>query len=210
MATVCIDHEKLAYGLEQGIGNTGAPVASLPADERLRMAPCGLVSSAIHQYAQREGIASRLGISSPKLSFHPEMQHVIAILGEDSDSVCVDASPSQFLMYAGLAVAYERYYKAKFFPPEKIISFKLDEAQIAVDWLTKHAVAFQKINTRPSDTFGLLGTGPLADSSETTMREAYGQIYNPDNFVDWTPPPQVQEHSRVACLSIPAGLISIQ
>ncbi len=209
MSKISVDIEKLTYGLEKGIGKTRTPFASIEREQRLRITACGLVSSAIHAYALREGIPSRLVISNPNLPFDPEMQHVVPLLGESEDNpTAVDASPSQFFTYVGLILAYERATGETLFPPEKILSFELAERQLIVEWLTGAAVRFQKINRRPKGKYGFeLGDGPLADSSETTIRAAYAKIWDPANFSSWTPITRVQQDGAVASRPIPKETI---
>ncbi len=212
MPEIVVDNEKLAWGLERGIGKTRTIFSVLPASQRLRMTPCGLVSSAIHAYAVRENIPSCLVLSRPNLHIDPLMEHVVPLLGEfENNPTVVDASPSQFLMYAGISLAYEKETGDVVFPPEKVLSFTLAERQIIVSWLVNAATSFQKVNKRPvGGRFGVqLGEGPLATNSEAIMRATYGRIWDPVNFTAWTSPARVQEDGRVASLSIPKNTISV-
>lgn len=209
MQVLKIDYEKLAFGLERGIGNTRTIFASLEPHERLRITPCGLVSSAIHAYATRQGIDSMLAISNPQLDFDPKMQHVIPLLGHpDHTPTVVDASPSQFLTYVGLNIAYTKCIEEDVFPEEKVIGFKLDEREHIVQWLTTAATVFQKINRRPRDHLERqLGVGPLSDASPATIQAVYDKIWHPKNLTSWTPADYVLEDGRVASLDIPKDTI---
>ncbi len=208
MPDLKIDHDKLAYGLEQGMGNTLTIFADLEPERRLRTTACGLASTAIHLYAQQSGIPSRLVISTPRLSFDPEMQHVIPLLGDDQP-VAIETTPSQFLMYVGLSIAYEDTTGDSVFPPEKILSFPLHEREVVVSWLTKAALDFQRINKRPRSKWHTqLGKGPLATSSASVIQDAYEQIWNPENFTPWVPPDYVVEDGRIVSRSIPEDAIA--
>lgn len=211
MTKVTVDTEKLARSLERGIGDTRTIFSALPSRKRLRMTPCGPVSTAINAYAVREGIPSRLVLSSPKLPIDPLMEHVFPLLGESEDNpTVVDASPSQFLSYVGLTLAYEEATGEVLFPLEKIQSFTLAERQVIVSWLVDAARKFQKINTCPKGKYGLqLRDGPLANNSEEIMRKTYAQIWSSKNFRIWTPPARVQEDGRVASKYIPTGVITL-
>lgn len=144
MTEVLVDTEKLADGLELGIGHTDNYFRLVaPREDRLRMTACGLVSTAIDRYALREGLPSRLMISQPKLPFDADIQHVVVLIDPDgSDPTLIDASPSQFLAYAGLTVAYERLTSQRIFPPEKVLSFRLLDRECIVDWLADAALRF--------------------------------------------------------------------
>jgi hypothetical protein len=211
MTEVIVDTEKLAYGLEQGIGHSNTIWRSAPEADRLRLAPCGLVSSAIHNYLVEQDIASRQIIVRPNLSFDPEMEHVLPLIGEkDQDPLVVDASYSQFLGYVGLCLGYERAVGTKFFPDEKILSFNLSEKDMAINWLTKTAYEFRRINTHPRGEFSLdVGRGPLARASEKRIRQGYAQIYNPANFSPHTPPDRVIEDGNTVAKYIPQDTITV-
>jgi hypothetical protein len=210
MSETTVDTEKLAYGLEIGIGNTSSVFASLPREERLRMTACGLVSTAIHAYAIREGIPSRLVLSTPQLASAPDMQHVVPLLGEGDDLMVVDASLSQFLGYAGISVEYQRITGQNVFPSEKVLGFTLSARHLAVDWLTNAALGFRAVNQRPMGSFGIqLGEGPLANASLAELEEEYGRIWNPKNFSRWDPPAHVQRDGEVASRIIPPGALVV-
>ncbi|OGL39644.1 hypothetical protein A3J32_02045 [Candidatus Saccharibacteria bacterium RIFCSPLOWO2_02_FULL_46_7] len=211
MSEVVVDTEKLAYGLERGIGHSDTIFSAAPIEFRLRCSPCGLVSSAINAYARRRDIPIQLMINSPNLAFDPEMQHVLPFLGEPSQELLViDASFSLFLGYVGLGWGYETATGTKAFPPEKIIEFKLSERDIVIDWLTTVAVEFQKRNCRPKTDDGYdLGSGPLAIATPGVIKSVYSQIYGSQNYVPWTPPDYVLKHGETVSKYIPRSSITI-
>jgi hypothetical protein len=210
MSELVVDTDKLAYGLERGIGKTRTICASMPRQQRLRMAPCGLVSAAIHAYASHEDLPVRLAMSAPLLPFDSQMRHVVPMIGpEETDPTVIDASPSQFLAYAGITLEYERVTRQKVFPAEKVLSFTLSERHVVVDWLANAALRFQAVNRRPTGWRGMqLGNGPLADAGVTELQDAFGAIWAPRNLSEWTLPEQVREHGEVVSKFIPPGAIS--
>lgn len=210
MSEVIVDTEKLAYGLERGIGYTDTIWASVPSENRLRLAPCGLVSSSIHNYSTQNDIPSQEVIVSADFGFDSG-EHVLPLLGEtNQDRVAVDASYSQFLGYVGLSLGYEECANVKVFPPEKILKFKLSETDLILDWLTIVAYEFRKLNTHPKDEFGLdVGRGPLTRASAARIRQTFTQIWNPSNYKLWTPPERVQRHGKTVSRHIPKDAIVI-
>jgi hypothetical protein len=210
MANVLVDEEKLVYGLETGIGCTNTIFSSAELGERLRLSPCGLVSSAIHEYARQEGLPSSLYISSPNISIDPEMQHVIPAIGEsEADQTVVDGSYSQFLKYVGLSLNYEKALGGAVYPKEKILVFDFSETDIVLDWLTEVSVMFQRRSLVLPDRWFDLGVGPLSGSSAQEVRQTFVDIWARGNMEPWVPPDYVQEHGRLACKHIPKGALSL-
>ncbi|MDN5275615.1 MAG: hypothetical protein JWN33_264 [Candidatus Saccharibacteria bacterium] len=210
MSEITVDTEKLTYGLELGIGNTRTIFASLPPEERLRLTACGLVSAAIHAYAIREGIPSRLMLSTPQFSFIDDIQHVFPLIGAGDDPTVIDASASQFLGYAGISVEYQDITGQSIFPPEKVLSFALSERHLVVNWLAKAVLNFRAVNQRPVGKFGRqLGEGPLANASTTQLKEEYGSIWNPENTRRWDAPEHVQRDGEVVSRYISPGAIVV-
>src|ERR1700741_2336071 len=167
MSNVVIDNEKLAYGLELGIGHTRTIFAGLPSNMRVRGSSCGLVSTAIYEYAQREDIPVELLISNPGLSFDADLQHVVVGVGEAGPNQrIVDASYSQFLGHVGLTIGYVQNLGEDVFPPQKVLDFELSERDVISDWLTVISVAFREHRICFWDTkYGVTnGTGPLTNS----------------------------------------------
>ncbi|OGL24746.1 hypothetical protein A3A68_01870 [Candidatus Saccharibacteria bacterium RIFCSPLOWO2_01_FULL_48_13] len=209
MPKLTVDTEKLAYGLERGIGHTNTIFATIPEKLRLRSSPCGLVSSAIVEYLKNEDFPARQVISSPKLPFSPEMQHVIPLVGEENDPVVIDASFSQFLGYVGLTGAYVEATQAKAFPEEKILHFNLSEKEVVLNWLTSLAVQFQSQNRHPRDEFGRdLGQGPLSSASASRIKQSLSKIWDPSNFSEWPSIARVQKDGQTVAKYIPGNAIS--
>ncbi len=210
MAKVTVDTEKLAYGLERGIGDTRTIFASLATEDRLRMTACGLVSSAITAYALNEGIACRQVISVPGVPIDPTMQHVIPLLGdtEGNNPVAIEASASLFLGYAGMMLGYEWATGEHIFPPEKIFVFSIDEKRAVVEWLTSAAIKFQKINKQPTGRFGLeLGDGPLVNSPASEIWANYDLIYDFSNYHTHRMIERVREDGEIVSKRIPKNSI---
>lgn len=210
MTEVSVDTEKLAYGLKRGIGRTETIFAEGPFDYRLRLTACGLAATAIHRYCQEEEIYSRLLISSPRLDFDVEMQHVVPVVGDAPDEgLVIDAAYSQFLNYVGMGLPYDEANGSKEYPKEEIITFKFSERELITHWLTDYAVEFQRRNQHPRDEHGVdMGNARLVDADEETIRQAYDSIWDPDNMQPWNPPEHVVQHASHASAYIPPGAIS--
>jgi hypothetical protein len=211
MSEVLVDDEKLAYGLRRGIGHTRTIFSALPSRYRLRGSPCGLVSSAIYQYLQQSDLPSKLVISSPGLSFDPDMQHVFPLVGEENeDATVVDASYSQFLGYVGLHFNYEQFGKTKAFPKEEVIHFKLSEISMVTQWLTSVATQFQRKNFHPQNVWGMdAGAGPLETASAAYIFDSYSKIWSTMHLEEWKPPHYVLEDGKIVAGYLPKGSISI-
>lgn len=210
MAEVVVDDEKLTRGLEEGIAHTRTMFADAPIDQRLRVSACGLVSSAVHEYAQSQGLPSRLFISSPRLPFNREMQHVVAAVGDEMDPTIIDASYSQFLGYVGLTAGYEKALGRKAFPDEKILAFPFSAREMVFDWLTEVSVMFQRRSLVLVGKYGLSqGVGPLSKSSPEKIRNALAAIWSPSSLELWTPPEHVKEDGELVSRYIPKGAIAL-
>lgn len=215
MVEVIVDKEKLAHGLERGIGAANDIYESIPRKYRLRTTVCGIASTAIRDYTRREGIPSRLVASRPQLEFDPRMGHAMPLIGAegDPDPTVIDASYSQFLSYAGLHWGYEVITGTKEFPPEKIMVFKLAQRALVINHLTERALEFQRKNMRPKD-LGLgvsieLGKGPLDSADEATIRAAYSRIWSPIYFYPWRPSRTTADQARKISEHIPSGTITL-
>ena len=135
MSSIEIDYEKLADGLETGMGHTQTIYSSADKQHRLRITPCGLVSTAIHNYAKRNNFDSRLLMSHPDLEFDPSLKHCMTEIRTDQDSVTVDASFSQSLKYVGINSLYILDKNINPYPNEKIIGFKPNQREEYIEWL---------------------------------------------------------------------------
>ena len=163
MKEVVVDTEKLAFGLERGVDKINTPYIRYAPEERLRTPICELASAAIVHHARSVDVEAHLYESTPNLSFAPYMQHVVPVVnGKELEGTIIDASPSQFLAYAGMSLGYEDATGEKIYPPEKIFCFTIEQRHRVVEWLTKTALAFHEINVRPIDQLGFrLGGGDL-------------------------------------------------
>lgn len=211
MNEVVVDEEKLAYGLKRGIGQSNTLFRSLEDKNKLRASPCGLVSSAIHQYLIHAGLPSRLLISTPKLACDPEMQHCFNVVGTSPDTeLVVDASYSQFLGYVGLHYGYERITGYNHFPKEEIIDFRLSKSYLVAEWLTTVATKFQRKNVHPLNRWGLdAGGGPLEGASHAVIYDNFSQIWDRAKMAEWTPPEYVVNDGLELAKHIPAGSVII-
>lgn len=206
-----VDTEKLAFGLEKGVGETNTPYIRYAPEERLRAPICGLASAAIASYARSEGIEAQLYISTPRFPFEPDMQHVVTIVnGEGLDGTIIDAAPSQFLAYAGMTLGYEDVTGEKIYPPEKIFHFTIEQRYRVVDWLTKTALKFHESNVQPIGKLGFrLGEGALVGASNEEIRQTYDQIWNPRNLKAYSLPPDTEEQGLIVSRHIPRGTIEL-
>jgi hypothetical protein len=212
MSEVIVDVEKLTYGLERGIGDVRNIFARAPVEQRLRLSPCGMVSSAIHQYAMREGLPSQLMISSPNLSFNPEWQHTIPVIGEGNDQVVIDAAISRlFTATMGMTVAYEEKIKwQKTFPEEKIIVFSFSERGIVCDWMAEVADMFRRRSVEFRNAYHMKqGTGPISRCSTKEIRDVFAKMWNPANMAAWVPMEDVWEDGRVVSRHLPKEAITL-
>lgn len=211
MSEVKVDTEKLADGLIAGIEETKTIFAYTPPEHRLRLAPCGLVSSAIHQYLLDRGISSELVISSPNFPFDKEKQHVFPLIGEPSaDRTIVDASYSQFLGYVGLTTGYEVRRNTNVFPSEAIIDFKVSERGMVVDWLTNVAADFRRQRTHyDKNWYQDIGSKPLSKYVPAVINNYYSQIWAAENLQPWSPPDYAIEDGSVVAKHIPEDSITI-
>jgi hypothetical protein len=209
MSKVVIDYEQLAYGLEEGISHTDTIFAYLPYQYRLRASPCGLVSSGIHEYAKKEGLPSRLLISTPNIPVDLEMQHVVVGIGEeDTDLTLIDGSYSQFLGYVGLTETYEEASGKSAFPEEKVIDFLVSEREFVFDWLSEVASLFQVRSVACLGRYTRTeGVGPLSGSSREELRKTFSAIWDPKNMKIWTAPERVEAHGQILSEHIPKGTI---
>lgn len=212
---VNIDPEKLAFGLQRGLGrveDAAFDYFTIPKDYRLRMPMCGLVSLAIQEYMRSLGVSTDLYSSSPKLPFDPALEHVVPLIDMDGgDPLVVEGTFSQFLDYVGLNWSYEIHSGERAFPEEKIMSFRLSESDVLVEWLTRLSTEFQARNTHPTNEYGPdVGRGPLALASADEIRNAYSAIWNPDNFSEWEPTAStIAAGKKVACY-IPKRAIEVR
>ncbi len=212
MSEVSVDREKLAYGLERGIGNSKTIFREVPKKYRLRVAPCGLVSTAISEYLRDMHVQHELIISRLFLSHEPDMQHVFPVIGDiyEDDPAAIDASYSQFLGHVGLHWGYETYSGTREFPREKIMIFKMSERNTAIDWLTAAAIRFQQANIHPKNEFDIdMGAGPLESADEETISSNYAKIWSPAAAYLWRPPKRVIEDGRTVAKHIPKNAITV-
>ena len=193
MSELFVKSEILADGLKRGISKTSTIFSSLADRDKLRGSPCGLVSSAIHQYLVSSGLRSRLLISTPELTCDPTMQHVFPVVSCPSGKeIVIDASYSQFLGFVGLSYSYEECTNSKEFPKEEIIDFPLAASGIVAEWLTSVAVRFQRKNSHPINKWGIdAGGGPLEPAHHTVIYDSYSRIWSSANVTEWSPPDYV-------------------
>ena len=210
MAELAIDYEKLEYGLTKGIGKTSTIYASVDEANRLRITPCGMVSTALHYYCLKQGLKSQLLICSPQLSFDPEMQHCLSVVNVDKKSTALDACYSNLLCYSGIQYSYIMEKQFDPFPREKLISFNLNETETYIDWITDVISTHQKQNV--ATFYGFLGRfcgdGHLSTSSRNDIRETYSAIYDFDRMVNFYPEDYVIIDGLTVAESIPSGAIS--
>jgi len=198
----------LAAGLEKGLGQTESfLISGIPEKDRLRYQVCGLVSTAISSYAQTEGLDSYLLASSPKLSFDPEMTHVVPVISVPGEvPVVIDATPSQFLGYAGLSPHYEYGTGQSILPAEKIIVFDIDNPYIVVRWLTKAIERFHESDVQ-EEMLGM-GGNPLLYSSKQEQEHEFNKIYELNNLKPWEPSDGTLEAAVDIANRLPGGLIA--
>lgn len=212
MSEVVVDTEKLEYGLERGIRESDIPVFS-DIEERylLREAPCGLVSSGIHEWCNQEGLPSRLVISNPRLPFAPDTRHVFPLVGEsNTDSTIVDAAYSQFLGYVGIRWNYESVSGEQAFPYEKIKVFKVSETDVLAGWLTSVATEFQKKKGLYKNDLGQdPAYGVLASSEPAVIHRTYSSIWDLANTERFVRPDRVVDDGRQLAKHIPKGAITV-
>lgn len=212
MSNVVIDTEKLAHGLEVGIGHTRTVFERIAEPRRLRSGCCGLVSAAIYEYAKHEDIPAQLLVSKPALPFDEELQHVFVAVGEAGESQrIVDASYSQFLGHVGLNLGYIEAFGEDIYPPQKILDFEISESDVVFDWLTDISVIFREDYPQIVDgRYGtILGEGPLSQEPASAIRAAFEAIWNPSQWEAWPSSPHVIEQARIVSEHIPSGVITI-
>jgi len=210
MSEVFVDVDKLANGLEKGIAHTNTFFCELPTHQRLRLTPCGLISTAIQQYLVAEGVDCALKISQPNLTLYPDLQHVFPVINPDSqDPTVIDASYSQFFEFVGLHTAYEVFSGTDAFPPEKVISFRFSEAELAADWLTLVAMRFRHINKHPKNSNGYDVTYCQPQNvTRQQLNQSYATIWNPDNTEPWSPDGDTTKQAKIIAQHIPTGCVT--
>jgi len=110
MTRVKIDQERLAHGLERGIGRVEDAVVEyflIPRKYRLRVPVCGLVSIAIQDNLAHKGVESTLQLSWPEFPFDSEYKHVVPVTSEAGNQQTIDAAYSHLFEYVGLDHDYE-------------------------------------------------------------------------------------------------------
>lgn len=200
----------MALGLEKSLGETNNfLISDLPESDRLRYPVCGLVATAISSYAQTEGLDSYLLASHPKLPFDEDMIHVVPVVNVPGETpVIIDATPSQFLDYAGLSPYYERETGEHVLPPEKIIIFEIDNPYPVVRWLVKAIDNFHATDIQ-TDKLGVAGT-PLLFSGRQEQEWVFNIIYSMKNLKPWEPSDDTLEAAVQMANKLPSGLIQIK
>lgn len=212
MAELLVDHEKLTYGLEQGVAEINSLFAHLNPEHRLRWPMCGLVATSIYTYARSNDIDAELYIGSPRIPIDPSMQHVLPAFPIDNneEELVVDGTYSQFLWYAGMCCAYERIANQPVFPDEKIITFTFSERDLVAQWLTDITQMFQSRNLHPHNFMDQdVGVGPLTDAAASEIHDVYSRIYDPAVYTPWQPPERTIRDSEKVCKYIPAGALEV-
>jgi len=210
MANIEVDREKLEYGLEKGISHSGTIYDALDPKIVLRYAACGLVSAAIYQYLQEQGIESTQYISTPRLSFDPKMRHVVPAIEVDDNPMVLDGSYSQFLRYAGLDKSYELITGESGYPEEKVAIFRFSAQELFVSWMADAALRFQAQAAPLKDLPKVdEGSGLLVSAAEDELRDTYTRIYDTSKFSVHRPSLRVINDGIHVARFIPDDVISI-
>ena len=208
---VVVDRERLAWELEEGIDQSGCCWV-YPRKYILRNPVCGLTSASIAEHLHRREIPVRLIESGPNLVFDEDTAHILPILGEGENQHVIDATATQFLGYVGLVWGYAEEYGEDSYSAEKVIDFKLSNWHEVIDWLTRYAIDFRSRDPRREFTTSYgnkIGNGPLSDSAEEDIRNAYSKIYNPAGFEEYAPSNIVKSAAESVAKFITAGSIQV-
>lgn len=209
-----IDYEKLAFGLERGIGRVEDDYVdywAIPKRYRLRTRTCELASIAIQENLRQQGVHSEVKIGNLPVPIDKETKHVVTVLGEkDSDLTAIDATCSQLLGMVGLSWSYEHFSRKKVFPEKKIVVFRVSERAIVAKWLANVSAQFQTINTHPLNEEGEdIGAGPLANATVAELEEAYAAVWDPRTLRTWQAGEATVQTGRHISSYIPTGAIAV-
>ena len=196
MTYIEVDREKLEFGLEEGISRADPVFAAFERRNILRYAPCGLVSSAIHEYLTDQVIEAKQYLSVPRLSFDYQFRHVFPTIEVDDDPLVLDASYSQILRFAGSDRSYGAIEKPKrLYPPEKIAIFRFSARDMFFDWLTEAALIYQEKTSILKNIPKVDGGhGPLYESAADDIKDTIKRIYDTRNLYEQQPSKRVKEH----------------
>lgn len=212
MINLSVDHEKLVFGLERGIGRVEDYVVhywAIPKKYRLRTRTCGLASLAIQENLRQQEFSSAVKIRNLPVPIDGETQHVVSVLAEkDNDPTIIDATYSQLLGMVGLSWNYEVHTGKSAFPEEKIVVFNVSERDVVARSLAKLSAQFQAVNSHPIDHRGVdIGAGPLANATVSELEQAYATAWDPNKFRTWQPDEATVQAGRQISSYIPTGAI---
>ncbi len=198
--------ELLASSLEDALGEYHWVSKNTDPHMRLRdVGVCGLVSAAIAENID----GATLKLSRPKITRDPTMRHLVASVPHEGEDVIIDASYTQFLVYAGLTPGYIVYGGADTFPEQKIATFKLGEHHETVLQLARHARIAIDTYERPADKYYNPNGGIFKQYSDEAIIHEYNKIWLPSNLEDFSVPTGETAKVRAIAARIPAEALRI-
>ncbi len=189
-----VETAQLAGDLEKGLGEVHWAMKGIYPWLRLRTSVGAVTSLAVSQILREQGYNVELVVSQPELFIDPEMQHVIPVVHENGVDTIIDSTYSQFLEYAGLYFGYVMFGGKNDYPEEKITSFEVGEAQKVVTRLSLLARYvmdhYEPVDEMPFPRIEFLGF------TDEQIEATLAAIWNPDNFVEFTPSNDTLEASK--------------